>query len=973
MRIHFIVYFLAFTTILSGQNIEDLSLKWAEEKISSMTLDEKIGQLFMIRAHSNLGEDHISNVKKQITKYHVGGLCFFQGSSKKQAELINKYQALSKLPLMISMDAEWGLGMRLDDGFSYPKQLTLGAIEDNTLVYDMGLSIANHLNRVGVHVNFAPVIDVNNNPNNPVIHFRSFGEDIYNVATKSFAYMKGLQEKGLLACAKHFPGHGDTDVDSHYDLPVLLHNRKRLDSLEMMPFRVLSQLGVKSVMTAHLSVPALDDRTNRPVSLSHNAITGVLKNQFHFDGLVFTDALEMKGVAKNFEPGIMELEALKAGNDILLLPLDIEKAIITLKNALKNKDISEEELDNKVLKILRSKYRLNLFLKPDNIKLSNISEDINDSESRVLKTRLYEHAVTLVQDENNLVPIQDSYNKTIASVSIGATNESPFQKMLSKFGVDKHIYTQKNIDANQVKSIINSLTAYETVVVNILDMSSSAKKNFGISKGTFDLLFELNSTKNLILVLHGSPYALKFFPKIKTIVQAYEEDPLMQETVAQAIMGVSKIEGKLPVTAHEVFPVKTGIIRPGLYNLGYSTPEYVNISSDSLLAIDTIIEEMIKENAAPGCQILAAKNGRIFFHKAFGYHTPSNKQEVHLDDVYDVASVTKTLATTISLMKLYDDNSLNLYAPLKYYLPDLDTTNKGELIIEDVLAHHSGLPGWIPFYASTIEKNGKKVKASDKYYRNIKSDSFSIEVTDQLYLRSDYIDSIYSIIYNCDLREKRNYRYSDLGFYLFKNIIENYSNLTLDDYVADVFYKPLGLRNTLFNPTKKLPLDNILPSEKDDYFRCCEVRGYVHDMGAAMLGGVCGHAGLFSNTKELAVLMQMLLNGGVYGGTHFLSPQTVRKFTKRYYKSSRRGLGFDMKELDEEKKLNIAEEASEFTFGHLGFTGISVFADPQHDLIYIFLSNRTYPSMNNSIFSRNNYRPRVQSVFYNAIMDSTPN
>ena len=350
---------LALNLVGQAQDNLDPALTYAQDKMATMTLEEKIGQLFMIRAHSDMGPDHIKSVEEQIKKYKVGGLCFFQGTPTKQAELTNKYQRLSDTPLLVAIDAEWGLGMRhLDDAISFPKQLTLGAIEDNTLIYQMGQTIALHLKRIGIHVNFAPVVDVNNNPANPVIHNRSFGESTFNVATKSYAYAKGLQDAGVLACMKHFPGHGDTDVDSHYDLPVITHKRSRLDSLEMMPFRVLSQLGVKSVMTAHLAIPALDDSPNRPTSLSKNVVTNLLQDKLHFDGLIFTDGLEMQGVAKHFKPGDMELEAIKAGNDIMLLPIDIKVAVDKIKAAINNGELDLSVIEQKTLKILKNKYCL---------------------------------------------------------------------------------------------------------------------------------------------------------------------------------------------------------------------------------------------------------------------------------------------------------------------------------------------------------------------------------------------------------------------------------------------------------------------------------------------------------------------------------------------------------------------------------------------------------------------------------------
>ena len=963
---------LVFSNLARGQGQLDPALTYAQDKMATMTLEEKIGQLFMIRAHSDKGPEHIKSVEDQIKKYKVGGLCFFQGTPTKQAELTNKYQRLSDTPLMVAIDAEWGLGMRhLDDAISFPKQLTLGAIEDNTLIYEMGQTIAGHLKRIGIHVNFAPVVDVNNNPANPVIHNRSFGESTFNVATKSYAYAKGLQDAGVLACMKHFPGHGDTDVDSHYDLPLITHKRSRLDSLEMMPFRVLSQLGVKSVMTAHLAIPALDDSPNRPTSLSRKVVTSLLQDKLHFDGLIFTDGLEMHGVAKHFKPGDMEMEAIKAGNDIMLLPIDIEVAIDQIKAAVNKGELGIEVIEQKTLKILKNKYDLHLTGKPLIQNISRIKSDVNDQKSRTLKKKLYEKALTLVKDEKNQVPIKDL--SSIASLSLGSKTITTFQKTLMDFGISKHLHNEKIISEARKKSILQQLANYKKVIISLHDMSIYSSKEFGISKSMFDLIYELNSRQEVILVNNGSPYALTYFPVIPTIVQAYEEDDLMEEVAAQSILGVNAITGKLPVTAHKQFPAGTSLTRSSLNRLGYAKPEEVLIDSEKLLAIDTIMEEMFKNNAAPGCQILAARKGKIFYNKAFGHHTDKRKKKVTTEDLYDVASITKTLATTISLMRLYDQGQLNIHHPLDHYLPELDTTNKGDLIIEDVLAHHSGLPGWIPFYVDSMEKDVKNPKRLEKYYRETLSDSFPLKVTDELYLRKDFKDTIYRQIYNCDLNETRGYKYSDLGFYLFQNIVEKSVGKTLDAYVEEEFYKPLGLTKTLFNPLRKYSKEQITPSEDDDYFRDQVIHGHVHDMGAAMLGGVAGHAGLFSNAKELATLMQMLLNGGSYADRRYIAPQTVKKFTHRYHRSTRRGLGFDMKEQNPSNTENVCEEASNLAFGHLGFTGISVFADPKYDLIYIFLSNRTYPSMNNRVFSRKNYRPRVQSVFYKAMMDADLN
>ena len=959
---------LTFTSVsLLGQN-STYAKRWVDSCFQTMTLDHKLGQLFMIRAHSDLGQEHINDVKSQIEKYKVGGLCFFQGTPTKQAELTNEYQGLSDFPLMVAMDAEWGLGMRhKKKALSYPKQMTLGALRNNTLIYEMGMDIASHLKRIGAHINFAPVADVNNNPKNPVIHNRSFGEDIYNVATKSYAYTKGLQDQHVLACAKHFPGHGDTDIDSHYDLPVIQHDKSRLDSLELMPFRVLSQLGVRSMMTAHLSVPALDPRENRPASLSHPIISDLLRDKMNFEGLLFTDGLEMEGVAKHFAPGEMELEAIKAGNDILLLPINIEKAFARLKEAVESGELPMSLIDDKVKRILQEKYYLELYKDVMVQDIEKIDSFVNNNNSKALISTLYQKSMTLVVDENEWVPVKNGIVSKMASLSIGAQQENTFQERLNSLGIEKNLHLEKNFTADAKSKVLGQLRAYDHLIVSIHDMSIYKSRDYGISKSTFELLYRLNNEKKVTLVVFGTPYALEYFKDFKSILLAYEDNDFSQDAAAQALMGVNRIEGNLPVGVTEKFPVKSGIKRAGLFRLGYALPESVGMSSDSLLAIDTIVAEMLDKKATPGCQILAAKDGKIFFNKSYGKHTPDGRTDVENSDVYDIASVTKILATTIALMKLYEEGELNLYNQLNKYIPETDTTNKSNLIIEDILAHHAGLPGWIPFYKRTLEEDHKDHKRLECYYSETESDSFCLQVCNNLYLRKDWRDSIYQIIYNCELREKRDYRYSDLGFYLFQKIIETQSNLPLDQYVGKYFYKPLNLRRTCFNPHQCLPKEDIVPSEKDDYYRHCVLHGYVHDMGAAMMGGVAGHAGLFSNATELAVIMQMLLNGGTYGGDRFFKPETVERFTKRYYNSTRRGLGFDMKELDPDKTLNMAEEASELTFGHLGFTGIAVFADPKYDLIYIMLSNRTYPTMKNYIFAKENYRPRIQSVFYNAM------
>lgn len=522
--------------------------RWVDSLFNAMSEAERLGQLFMIRAHSDKGPDHVAQVENTIKKYHVGGLCFFQGTPEKQAELTNRYQALSpKVPLMVAIDAEWGLGMRMvATTMSFPRQLMLGAINDNQLIYDMGKEIARQLLRIGIQVNFAPVADVNNNPANPVIGFRSFGEDRKNVAAKDLQYMKGMQDNGVLACAKHFPGHGDTDVDSHFDLPVIRHDMASLDSIELYPFRELIKQGIGSVMVAHLHIPALDDRPNRPTTLSRNTITTLLKEKMGFDGLVFTDALEMEGVTKNHPPGVVEAEALLAGNDVLVLPKDIEAALRETKAYLKDGRLQQNQLDASVKKVLRAKYRLGL-TRFSPIPATGISEDLHTPEAEALRRKLIENALTLVRNKGNRLPAGKAGN--IAVLAIGAKEKPVFSTQLNKGNTTLQTYLAA-ADPQEAEraQLLKDLKSKSLVIVSLHGMSNNIKKDFGLSANARALVNDLNKQNKIALVVFGNPYSLKFFDEVGCVLEAYDEDLLTQEVAAQVVLGQLQTKGKLPVT-----------------------------------------------------------------------------------------------------------------------------------------------------------------------------------------------------------------------------------------------------------------------------------------------------------------------------------------------------------------------------------------------------------------------------------------
>ena len=941
--------------------------RWVDSVYRSMSEDERMGQLFMIRAHSDLGPDHVAEVVRQIETYHVGGLCFFQGTPEKQLQLTNRYQALSDLPLLVSMDAEWGLGMRLpDQTISFPKQLALGAIRNNQLIYDMGAEIAREMHRLGVNVSFSPVLDVNNNPDNPVIATRSFGEDRYNVTAKAYMYMKGLQDNGILASAKHFPGHGDTDVDSHLDLPVIRHDRARLDSIELYPFRALVRYGIGSMMAAHLQIPALDPRPNRPSSLSKPIVTDLLRKELGFTGLVFTDGLEMKGVTKHYQPGEVEAEAIAAGSDILLLPEDIAASFTTIKAYLADGRITSNQFEQAVRRILLSKYRLGL-TKPRFPEEENLRADLNTAAAKALKQDLYEASMTLVRDREKLVPIAVPDAGKIVSLRIGQPEATEFTARLDDYGQITHITTGSKPTATERQQILQRLDANDVVVVSLYSEGSRFIEKVPIGPELLSLLNGVDGKAKLILTVFGNPYSLATLDKFGTVLEAYTRDEVAQDAAAQALFGANRITGRLPVTASKASPYNAGLETTANFRMGYANPESVGVDGEKLAAkIDVLAREAIRERATPGMVVLVARNGKVVFEKAYGHHTYDRKQAVSTDDVYDLASVTKVAATTLCVMRLVDEGKIDIDKPLGFYLPELEGTNKENLKIRAVLAHRAGLTSWIPFYKYTLTP-GRYPKPSSQFYRTAQTGNFVVPVTDKLYMNKVWVDSVWQRIYDSPLPNVGRYRYSDLGFYLMAKVVDRVSGLTVDEYAARHFYRPMGLESLTFNPLRSIDRDRIPPTEVDGYFRMTTVQGYVHDMGAGMMGGVSGHAGLFGSAHDLAALFQMLLQEGNYGGKQYLKPETINLFTSRYTGDLRRGLGFDMKQLDDDRGLNMAEDASSRAYGHTGFTGTCVWVDPVDDLVYVFLSNRTFPSMDNNTLNRLETRVRMHAAAYESL------
>jgi beta-glucosidase-like glycosyl hydrolase/CubicO group peptidase (beta-lactamase class C family) len=930
--------------------------QWADSVLLTMTLEERVGQLFMAYSRSDR-EAKPDSLADIIRKYHIGGIMFLKGSPLKQAELTNFFQDNSKLKMLIAIDAEWGLQMRLDSTQRFPRQMTIGAMPFDSSAYFMGAEIARQCKRLGIHINFAPVIDINNNALNPVINTRSFGESKELVARLGLLYMKGLQDNGVLACGKHFPGHGNTDTDSHYALPVINQSRAEMDTMELYPFAELFKNGLGSVMVAHLFIPALDSTSNRASTLSPLIVQKLLKDSMGYKGLVFTDALNMKGVSDYYKPGELESLALAAGNDMLLYSDNIPVAFDTLMSKIKRGEMDSLEINNRVKKILMVKHWCGLNdYKPVNTQ--NLFADLNRTESLQVIYGMYANAITLLKNKKDILPLTKLHKNKIASLVINDTLNNPFQFYISRYAPVTLFRMSKDADSKTLLNLTEALTLYDQVIISIHNTNTRSGNNFGITSQMNDIISRLNNRVKTVTVLFGNAYCLNYLPaadKSDALILSYEDTWAPQWATAQVIFGARSTYGTLPVTTNSFDRGAGEIMRDYRWRLRFDFPENAGLSSSLLQRIDSIAVNAIDEKVFPGCQVLAVKNGAVIYEKAFGFHTYDNITPVKTTDLYDLASVTKILAAALACMKLYEEEKLDLDKKASRYLPELKGTNKENLTIRSLMTHTSGLQAWIPFYKKALQK--------ENIFSRLPSDTFSIQLTDSLWMDKRYREVIWKEIIASPVNPPGTYVYSDLGMIILQKIIEKITGQPLDEYVTSVFYQPLGLHRLMYNPLHRFNKSEIVPTEIDTVFRMQLIHGYVHDPAAAMMGGVAAHAGLFSDAYSVAVIMQMLLNKGMYGGIRFLKEETIEQFTKRQSPTHRRALIFDRPD-EESEKNPVAPSASSSTFGHQGFTGTCAWADPENGIIFVFLSNRVYPSASNNQLSRKNIRPQMMEVIY---------
>ncbi|MEN9702303.1 MAG: hypothetical protein RIR55_1645 [Bacteroidota bacterium] len=918
--------------------------RWVKKQFNALSLDEKIAQLMVLRAHSNWDDKKIDTLSQLIKKYNIGGLCFFQGGPVREALQTNYYQSIAKTPLLIAMDAEWGVGMRLDSVEMFPRQLSLGAIASDKLVYEMGAAVAAQCKRMGIHINYAPDVDINNNPYNPVINDRSFGQNKDRVIQHGIAYMKGLQDNGIMATAKHFPGHGDVSVDSHLDIPIINKSRAALDSLELAPFRALINAGIGSVMVAHLSVPAIDTTPKYATSLSPKAINELLKKELGFKGLSVTDAMDMQAISNYFPRGEANVRALLAGNDMLCLPGDIGQSIEKIKEAIQEGRLTEEDINLRVKKVLSAKYKYGLNEKQF-IDTTNIVTDLNQSVG-IIKSQMAAQSLTYANASS--LP---NLNKEIPTAYIALNTAAPTyltKSLESNYGVKIFLINPK--DSTALDHIKDSLKNYQQVFVGLHNYSRRPANHFQIPGFILQFLKQ-DQPKSWIHLILGNPYAVGDFNNISNILFAYEDNDYVQKAVLNWLQGNSKATGQLPVTVAENLPFGTA-----------------SLKVQQLNAIDSIVYDAIKKKAIPGCQVLVAKNNKIVFNKAYGTTAGEGSSPVTLDTYYDLASMTKTSATTVSIMKLVEDGKVDINKSIGDYLPWVRGSNKANIKLKDLLLHQAGLTPFIKFYESILQKDGSFIP---NVVSNKKDNNHNYFISPNKWLIDSWQDTIQNQILRSPVKEPGKYVYSDNDFIFLGKVVEQVTGMSLNEYTQNAFYKPMGMESTGFLPLEKTNVDNIAATEVDDYFRHELIRGSVHDEGASTFGGIAGHAGLFSNASDLAMLYLMLLNNGSWEGKKYLQQTTIQNFTAYNSPISSRGLGFDKPDKQNASSKNPypSASASPETFGHTGFTGTCVWADPTNGILYIFLSNRVYPTRDNKAFSSLSLRPKIQEAIYAALKD----
>ena len=976
MRISIIIFFLfVFSgTVLSKPKSTLFSPEnyvWADSLLATLSLEEKIGQLIMVTSVPEQGVKNEKQIEKWITNQHIGGVLFLKTTPYALAVRAKNYQNSAKVPLFIAIDGENGLSFRLDSVVHYPYAMGLGALNNDSLLYRMGREVGQQCKTLGINLNFAPVADVNSNPENPVINYRSFGENPYKVSEKCWQFAHGMQDENLLVTAKHFPGHGDTGYDSHQTLPVINKNYNELNSLELIPFRRAVKGGINGIMSAHISLPLIDN-SRRPATLSEKIMTRILRDSIGFDGLVFSDGMNMKGITNTFSEADAAVKALKSGVDVLEFVLDPARVIRTVARAVRKGIISEATVNNKCRKVLLAKAWTGA-KKNKLIKLNMLTNDLNKSEYRLTARYLFEQSLTVLQNHDSILPLQRLDTLKIAVLSVGDSSETVFQKRLNDYMHVDQFNIDLNDDSEEIAQTIKELSNYNLVITGIHGTHLSKRNKYGVTALHQKSIQLLTDNCKTILVFFSNPYALGNFEhlnKSQSIVVTYGDNEILQDAAAQLVFGAIGTAAKLPVTISSEYPEGTGMELKKTGRLKYTIPEEVGFDSQLLNSkIDSFATFGIKDTIFPGCQILVAKDGKVVVDKSYGYYTYDSILPVSNQSLYDWASITKIVGPLPWLMKMVEDSILMLDEPFSRYWPYFMHTDKAAITLREILAHQAGFKEWIPFNVS--DNPAEREQFKNRMLNSRPSSNYPVRVSTDLYANKMYKSEMMNEIARYKIDKRKKYHYSDIGFYLFPDLISRFSCKNYETLVSNEFLAPIGASDVFYNPYKYLPKELLVPTELDETFRKQLIQGFVHDESAALLGGISGNAGLFGNANDLAKIMQLYLNYGTYGDFKFLSSETIKEFTRIQYpkNENRRGLGFDKPYIDNAKKKLAdaypATSVSSESFGHSGFTGTFVWADPVNHLIFIFLSNRVYPSRTNNKLVDLNFRPELQQTIYN--------
>lgn len=959
----FLIYFSLFALAISAQTetnffhaVDKNKMNhWVDSVFDTMSLDERVGQLFMVIANPTTDTKNMQKLTRYINEIKIGGVLFAKGNPQTQAEVTNRIQKASRVPLFVALDGEWGLSMRLSGTTRFPRNMTLGAIENDTLIEIYGKEVGRQCKEMGIHINFAPALDVNSNMSNPVIGNRAFGEDPDLVSDKGRAYSKGLESTGIISVAKHFPGHGDTSDDSHHTLPVIHHGRARLDSVELLPFKRYIYDGYAGIMTSHLYVPALDKTKDVPATFSKPIVTDLLQKEFGFQGLLFTDALAMKGAVVKEKENI-SVKALQAGNEILVSSATPITDFEAVKEAIEKGELDLKDIERRVLKILQYKYIVGLAdYKP--IKTKGLLDRINTPHAAWLAAKLNEEGLTLLKNSSEYIPLKELDKKKIAAISLGDSEGNEFQRMLNRYDSISFFSLGRNAKDAEIKKVYAELEKFDLIICGIHTVRIPESEQ----------LRKLTEKKDVILTFFTQPYFSKDYKKsiekAKAVIMAYETSPLAQKYAAQLVFGGVAAKGKLPISIPGMYFAGTGLFTEKT-RLGYHEPEEVGANMARLNVIDVIVKEALDAKAFPGCQVLVAQNGIVIYDKSFGYYNYDKGQKVNENSVYDLASVSKATGTLLAVMKSYDEKKFTLNSKISDYIPELKDSDKKDIIVKDLLYHQSGMIPTINFYTNAKGKDGK-------YLPHLISDTaksgFRTEVANGMYLHDSFRDTVINEIKKSKLAQKGKYNYSCINFIMLQKMVEAQRKEPLDKIVSSDFFNRLGATTTTYNPLKTIDTMRIVPTEDDQLVRHQLLRGYVHDEAAAFQGGVSGNAGLFSNTNDLAKVLQLYLNQGEYGGERYLTSETSRLFTQSKSPASRRGLGFDKPAVGTPKLSPCGALAPASVYGHTGYTGTCFWIDPDNQLIYIFLSNRVTPTRTNNKLSSLDIRTRIQDAIYKAI------